>query len=106
MHIKQMSLAEAVERAIDKCIKEWILSDFLKKNRAKVISVSIFEFDEERYYQILKEEGREEGEDRMNRLYSILFDSDRLDDLKRATKDKVYQEQLMCELLPEEILNI
>ena len=42
----------------------------------------------------------------MNRLHSILIDLDRLDDLKRATKDKVYQEQLMCELLPEEILNI
>lgn len=100
-----MSLAEAVERAVGECIREGILSDFLKKNRSEVISVSIFEFDEERYYQILREEGREEGESRVNQLHSILIDLDRLDDLKRATKDKDYQEQLMYELLPEEILN-
>ena len=106
IYAKQMPLADAVERAVNECIEEGILSDFLKKNRAEVISVSIFEFDEERYYQILKEEGREEGENRLNRLNSILIDLDRLDDLKRATKDKVYQEQLMCELLPEEALNI
>ena len=106
IYAKQMPLADAVERAVNECIEEGILSDFLKKNKAEVISVSIFEFDEERYYQILREEGRMQGEDRLNRLYSILIDLDRLDDLKRATKDKVYQEQLMCELLPEEVLNI
>ena len=43
---------------------------------------------------------------RMNELYSLLIDTGRLDDLKRATKDKAYQEQLMSELLPEEMQNV
>lgn len=48
-------------------------------------------------------EGRIEGETRINNLYSILIDLNRLDDLKRATKDKDFQMQLMVELLPEEM---
>ena len=72
--------------------------------------MSIYEYDEELHFRTLYEEGVEDGmergESRLNKLYSILIDRDRLDDLKRATQDKAYQEQLMMELLPEEIRNI
>ena len=37
----QMVIEEAVERAITECIKEGILAEFLKRNRAEVIKVSI-----------------------------------------------------------------
>lgn len=37
----ELSLEEAVERAVDECMKEGILSEFLMKNRAEVISMSI-----------------------------------------------------------------
>ena len=50
--------------------------------------------------------GLEQGESRVNKLNSILIDQGRLDDLKRATQDKAYQEELMTELLPEEMQNI
>ena len=46
--------------------------------------------------------GIEQGEARINKLCSILIDLNRLDDLKRAAKDKVFQEQLITELLSEE----
>ena len=113
-YAKQMLLAEAVEKAVDECIAEGILSDFLRRNRAEAIKVSIYEYDEELHFRTLYEEGREagleqglaQGEIRLNKLNSILIDRDRLDDLKRATQDKAYQEQLMMELLPEEIRNI
>lgn len=36
---------------------------------------------------------------------SILIDMGRIDDLKRATQNRAYQEQLMAELLPDEIQN-
>jgi len=36
-----MSLNQAVECAVDECIKEGILAEFLSKNRAEVISMSI-----------------------------------------------------------------
>lgn len=105
MYAKQMPLAEAVAKAVDYCIDAGILAEFLKKNRAEAIKVSIYEYDEELHFQTLKEEGREEGllqgEHRLNQLYSILIDTDRLEDLKHATKDKTYREQLMLELLPE-----
>lgn len=76
--------------------------------------MSIYEYDEKLHFQTLFEEGREagleqglaQGESRLNKLYSILIDMGRLDDLKRSTQDKAYQEQLMIELLPEEIRNI
>ena len=42
-----MPLDQAIEYAVDECIKENILADFLRKNRAEVISMSIFEYDKE-----------------------------------------------------------
>ena len=43
----ELSLEEAVECAVNECIKEGILSEFLTQNRAEVISMSIFEYDKE-----------------------------------------------------------
>ena len=57
----EMSLDEAVERAITECIREGILADFLKKNRAEAKKVSIYEYDEERHMRQTREEGREDG---------------------------------------------
>ena len=42
-----MSLDQAVERAVDECIREGILAEFLTCNRNEVISMSIFEYDKE-----------------------------------------------------------
>lgn len=42
-----MKLDEAVEKAVTECIREGILADFLRKNRAEVKKVSIFEYDRE-----------------------------------------------------------
>ena len=65
--------------------------------------MSIYEYDEELHFRTLFEHGREQGEIRVNKLHSILIDQDRIDDLKRATQDREYQEQLINELLPEEM---
>ena len=45
-HAEEMELAEAVERAIEECIKEGILKEFLEKNRVEAKSMSIFEYDQ------------------------------------------------------------
>ena len=42
-----MSLDQAVERAVDECVREGILAEFLTRNRNEVISMSIFEYDKE-----------------------------------------------------------
>lgn len=56
-----MTLEAAVELAIDECIENDILADFLRKNRAEAIKVSIYEYDEEKHMRQVKEEGRLEG---------------------------------------------
>ena len=50
-----------------------------------------------------RNEGRIEGETRVNTLNSILINLNRFDDLKRAATDKEFQMQLMIELLPDEM---
>ena len=60
-YLKTYSLEEAVPLAIDYCIKHDILKDFLLANKAEVISMGIFEFDEELYKKSIREEGFEAG---------------------------------------------
>lgn len=68
-YAKQKPLSEAVNIAVQECIKEGILSNFLRHYRAEAVMISIFEYDEEREMELIKqsirelerEEGREEG---------------------------------------------
>ncbi len=61
-----MPLNKAVEHAVDECIKEDILTEFLTQNRAEVINMSIFEYDKELEEKKLRkaeyEAGFSEGE--------------------------------------------
>ena len=63
----QMELNEAVERAVTECIREGILAEFLSRNRAEVMKVSIFEYDQEleekKYREAEYEHGRQDGYD-------------------------------------------
>ena len=60
-----MPLCDAVIRAVDECIREGILKEFLMKQKAEVVKMSIYEFDEEREMRLIREDereiGREEG---------------------------------------------
>lgn len=60
-YAKTMVLSEAVERAVNECIREDILADFLSKNRAEAIAVCIFEYDEEREQRLIRKAEYEEG---------------------------------------------
>ena len=80
-----MDLKEAVQRAVDECIKDGILADFLRKNKAEVIAMSIFEYDEKEVLDYLreeeraigriegKEEGRAEGKEEEAQRYGRLI---------------------------------
>ena len=46
-YAKDFELNEAVKLAVNECIHDNILSDFLRVNKAEVISMSIFEYDKE-----------------------------------------------------------
>ena len=59
-YIKIFSLEEAVDKAIEECIKEGILSDFLLKYRAEARAMCIFEYDEEAEIAKIKKMERED----------------------------------------------
>ena len=58
---KIMSIKEAIIYAIDECINEGILKEFLIAQQKEVIAMSIYEYDEEGVLAMLAEEYREDG---------------------------------------------
>lgn len=58
---KTMSAKSAIIKAVDDCIEQGILRDFLLKHKAQVIKMSIYEYDEKKQRKLDREEGREEG---------------------------------------------
>lgn len=106
-------LAEAVEQAVDTCIKNGILEDFLRKNRAEAIEMSIFEYDEEKHLTSEREiwkqegilegrkagihEGRQEGESRLAKLLELMLQGNKKDNVEKALADAEYREKLYKE---------
>lgn len=64
-YAKLMPFNNAVGKAVEECIRENVLKEFLSKQRAEVIKVSIYEYDKEKELRIIRaderEIGREEG---------------------------------------------
>ena len=61
-YAKEFELNEAVKLAVDECIRNNILSEFLRKNKAEVIAMSIFEYDKEEEERKLRKAEFEAGE--------------------------------------------
>ncbi len=116
-YAKELPFPEAVERAVDNCIKEGVLAEFLSKNRAEAIAMSIFEYDEEKHMKSEREwayknghedghregeklglkKGRKVGEQRLAQLLQSLMDAGRDAEIGRVISDSVYREQLYQE---------
>lgn len=94
---KQIGLDAAVDRSVTECIREGILADFFQKNRAEVVQMSIFEYDEEAHMRLIREEGRDKGIEEAMILIDHLLSENRLTDLKRVTRDEKYMRRLMKE---------
>lgn len=62
-NLKTMPLENAVRTAIDTCIDENILREFLTEQKAEVIAMSIYEYDEENAKKYYFAEGYEDGYD-------------------------------------------
>lgn len=56
-----MDVKAAVDVAVDSCIADGIMADFLTKHKAEVMSVCLTEFDEKVFVKGIREEGFEEG---------------------------------------------
>jgi len=61
-HRQGMTYEEAVKKSVDECIEEGILKEFFIKNKAEVISMTIFEYDEEEHMRLEREEQYRKGE--------------------------------------------
>lgn len=96
--MKTILVNEAVEAAAAYCIKHDILRCFLMKNRAEVVDVCIFEYNEELHLKTVKEEGIEIGEYRLAELLKYLNASGRQEDINRALSDSDYRQELYQEL--------
>ena len=57
-----MPLEQAMEEEIEYCIRHDILKGFLSKQKAEVIKMSIFEYDEEREIELIRRDERKIGE--------------------------------------------
>lgn len=62
-----------MEQAIDECISEGILEKFLRKNRAEVKKVSIYEYDEEKHIRQEREDAKEDG--RKEKVIQLILDN-------------------------------
>lgn len=107
------NIQTAVEHAVNECIEQGILKDFLLKYKAEAIQMSIFEYDEEREMQLIKEsmrqvyskegreegrkEGRKEGEELFATLTEKLLKDSRNEELLRAISDLEFREKLYKE---------
>lgn len=59
---KGMRMEDAIDAAVQYCINNNVLKEFLNAHRAEVVSVCLTEFNEKVFVDSIREEGREAGE--------------------------------------------
>ena len=87
------TMEDAVSKAMDTCIRQDVLTDFLRKHRAEVLEMILTTYNKELHEKTLRREGRDE----INQLNALLLKERRYEDLERSTKDTEYQEKLLKE---------
>ncbi len=97
-YASEMNLNDAVARAIDECIKEGILVEFLRKNRSEVKMVSILEYDKEweekklrkAEYEAGKEDGKSEGiTEIIQNMYRLGYSTEKIAEATDKTIEEV-----------------
>ncbi len=100
-------LANAIDLAIDDCIRDDVLRDILETHRMEARDMLFTEYNEEVHIKNEKEisykdgygDGYDNGMDTMSRLYNKLEELDRLGEFSKAVKDPEYRTKLIEELL-------
>ena len=89
-YAEETELPDAVERAIQECIAEGVLQDFLEKHRAEAKEMSIFEYDQEKHMRQEREEAWADGhsaglaEARLSMIIQMLKNGMSAEDISRA----------------------
>ena len=102
-YAETMELGKAVEMAVNECIADGIMPEFLTDQKALVTKLSIYEYDEEREMKLIRKDERELGVEigvelgsqKINELYSRLKNEKRTEDLMRAIDDRDFRNLLL-----------
>ena len=96
-----LKLEDAVEQGIEVCIRRGVLSDILSRSKMEVRKMLLTEYDEKAEREYLRKQSREEGvqqgEDRVNRLNRLLLEQNRIADIEKSVKNPDYQKKLFQE---------
>jgi hypothetical protein len=92
-----MELEKAVNLAINEMPTDFELKSFLVAHRSEVLGMLLTEYNEAEVMELFKEEGRKEGADNINTLYTWLFDLGRDEDVRKAAKSPSVMEALFKE---------
>ena len=96
-----LKLEDAVEQGIEACIRRGVLSDILSRSKMEVRKMLLTEYDEKAEREYLRKQSREEGvqqgEDRVNRLNRLLLEQNRIADIEKSVKNPDYQKELFQE---------
>lgn len=103
--VAEKDIQTALNKAIDYCIEKDILKEILLRNRAEVLGMLLEEFDAEKYERTLRgegwengrEEGRKEGELKINRLGTLLMKAGRSNEFLDSLSDREFQKRLLME---------
>lgn len=88
---------KAVEETISICKEDDILAEYLKTREVEVKNIMFTLFDQERINELNQMEAEKKTADTINKLNSLLFDANRYDDAKRASREPEYQQKLFRE---------
>ena len=84
---------------MEECIKGEILTAFLLREKAKVVSMSIFEFDQELHDKTLREEeylrGKDDAYEKLSTLINRMMEDGHTDDIYKVTTDKAYRDEML-----------
>ena len=73
---------------------DFLIQPFLEANRVEVKKMLLTEYNEAKTMEMFKEEGREEGENRLGALITKLISLGRTDDIAKAASDPTYRNRL------------
>lgn len=98
---KLVPIEAAVRRAMDYCIENGYLVEFLSAHKEEVFNMSLTEFDEKEFIEMIRNEGREEAHDEGEELFASLikklYADGRESDVLNVSINKSFRKQLMKE---------
>lgn len=89
-----LELSDAIRTAMNYCQSKGILSDILTRCQTEVLNMLLTEYNEKETMDYIRKEEREITRERINKLFLLLLNDNRSNDLRRAAEDVNFQEEL------------